>query len=518
MAGRILETKQVRTIVHVRDRDVNVSIVVEVGEGRAATGLRHGDRVSQAFTDIGETAGAEIAIDDLALLVTRFGLELNHFRINVAVGQKQIQPAVVVEVDPARAPSQPPRVDADSSRKRPILAVPVARVGVERRRVAGEIRFEHVHRPVAIVVADGDAHAGLRLPVLTVRAAARHADVGERAVAIVAVQCARVRIVRDIEVDPAVVVEVERAHAQAVCALRARDPRLLGHIVERAVAGIVVQHVFATGQPRRAARHLDPFVATQPRVRRGRGGQIEIDVVGDEEVEPAVAIVIEERAAGAPACARAGKTRAAGHFFERPVCSVAIQPVLSPVADEQIVVPVGVVVADARPLSPSACRKSRLRRHVFERAVALVPVQLIHGRGVRWKSFEGRAVHEKQVEPAVLVVIDGRDAGAGGLEQVFVGRGTAEHRRAVEARGAGDVAERKTEPGRLLHGHGTPADGAKQQDRRREPRPQAAGKRPDHRSWHGFRRLQVRAPGAAQSGTRCRDSASAPLRRSASAS
>ncbi len=131
----------------------------------------------------------------------------------------------MIDVEEADAPPEPSGVDADAARKRPILAEPVAGVGVQRRRVAREVGLEDVGRAVAIVVADGEAHAGLRFPVLAVGAARTNRDVLERAVVAVAIQRARVRVVGDVDIRPPIVVEVERADAEAVGARRARDAR-----------------------------------------------------------------------------------------------------------------------------------------------------------------------------------------------------------------------------------------------------------------------------------------------------
>jgi len=104
MAGRVLQAEQVRPVVDVRDRDIHVSVVVEVRERRAAARLRRGDRFSETLADIREAAVAEITVDDLPLLVTRFGVELDNLRIHVTVGEKQVQPAVVVENRSSRCP------------------------------------------------------------------------------------------------------------------------------------------------------------------------------------------------------------------------------------------------------------------------------------------------------------------------------------------------------------------------------------------------------------------------------
>ena len=269
---------------------------------RPAAGVEAGG--PRRSRDVHEPAGAEIAIHDLALLVGRFRLQLVHLGIDVAVGEEDVEPAVVVEVDEPGAPAEPSRVEAEAAGERPVLAEAVTEVGVQRRRVAGEVRLDDVEGAVAIVVADADAHAGLRLAVLAVGAAGADADVRERAVVVVAIERARVRIVRHVDVGPAIVVEVERADAEAVGAAGLEDAGALRDVLEGAVALVAVEHVGAAGQPGRTARDRDALVAAEARIGRGRLGEIEVDVVGDEQIEPSVAVVVEEGGARCPSACR----------------------------------------------------------------------------------------------------------------------------------------------------------------------------------------------------------------------
>src|SRR5206468_12409292 len=130
---------------------------------------------------------------------------------------------------------------------------------------------------------------------------------------------------------------------------------------------------------------------------------------------------------------------------EGSVAAIVVETILAEVADQEIVVAVAVVVADACALSPAARAEPGPGRHVLERSVAFVAIETIGWRLVRWKSFERRAVDEEQIEPSVVVVIDERDAGPRRLEQVLVSRRSAEHGDVVEAGFAGDVDEREPE-------------------------------------------------------------------------
>ena len=188
-------------------------------------GLRCRRRRAELLADVGESPVAQVAIDDLALFVTGLGLEPADLGVDVAVDEKQIEPAVAVEIEKTDTPAEPACIETETGGKGPVFAQALAGVRVERRGVAGEVRLEDVHRPVAVVVSDREPHPGLRLPVLTVGASGARGDVGERAVPVVAIERARVRVVGDVDVHPPVIVEVERCHAETVGAAGARDAR-----------------------------------------------------------------------------------------------------------------------------------------------------------------------------------------------------------------------------------------------------------------------------------------------------
>ena len=107
---------------------------------------------------------------------------------------------------------------------------------------------------VAVEVGAIDAHAGLRLAVRIESDAGRVGDVGERAVAVVAIEKIPHRVVRDVDVGVAVAIEVAERHAEAL-ARGIGDAGLLRDIGERAVAVVVKQPVGRAVELRRMAVH-----------------------------------------------------------------------------------------------------------------------------------------------------------------------------------------------------------------------------------------------------------------------
>ena len=106
-------------------------------------------------------------------------------------------------------------------------------------------------------------------------------------------------VVGDVEIEPAVAVVVAGRDAEAG-AVGLADAGRLGHVGEPAVALVAVQPIGHRTVGARAA-----VVARADRVvAQLVGGDREVDVVGDEEIELAVAVVVDEGGAGAPAARR----------------------------------------------------------------------------------------------------------------------------------------------------------------------------------------------------------------------
>src|SRR5207302_5948548 len=96
--------------------------------------------------------------------------------------------------------------------------------------------------------------------------------------------------------------EIRGQYAESIKPSSLLDPGTLRYIRESAIAIVVVQNVGITCQPRRSAGDHDSLVEARSRFRDRGGSQIETDVVGDEQVEMAVAVIVQKCATGSPAC------------------------------------------------------------------------------------------------------------------------------------------------------------------------------------------------------------------------
>ena len=457
--SRVVDQKRRRS-VHVADDCGHAAIIPQIADRQTARRTYGRDRGPRGRGNIREGSVAIVVIQNPGLLEIAAEMLAIYFRVDVAVDEEQIRPAVVVEIEKRDAPAEVLRVEPESRGKGFIVEGAVAIVVVERGGIVGEIGFEQIEFAVTVVVGNGRAHAGLLAPVVVESGAGDDGNVAERAVVIVVVKNAGRAVARDINVRPAVVVVIKSGNAERVVPVGLIDAGFGGDIFESAVAKIVIKDIFRPRQATRAAHHRHAFPhAGGPLAGSGRGGQIEIDVVGDEQIELAVAVVVDKSAPGAPGFSVAGNFGFLADVGEGAVSVVVVEDVFAVVGDVKIFPAVVVVVADAYALAPPGVSQAGFCRDVGESAVMVVAIKVARW-GFPWREgIKRRAVHHKNVGPAVVVIVKDGDAGAGGFDNVLFRVFPAENDGRGQAGFLGDVRKMRDRLGRRVLGMLT--DGAR---------------------------------------------------------
>ena len=184
-----------------------------------------------------------------------------------------------------------------------------------------------------------------------------------------------------------------------------RDASFVRHVLERAIALVAIERVAGAGQPARAALNGDAVELAELALAELRQRlEPHVDVVGDEQVEPAVAVVVGERRAGRPS--RIADAGLLGHVRERPVTVVAIQLVRAVAGDVEVVPAVVVEVGGDGTHAPPRVAHAGLVGDVDERAVTLIPPQLAARAPGIARRRDGRRVDEVDVEQAILVEVE----------------------------------------------------------------------------------------------------------------
>ncbi len=171
---------------------------------------------------------------------------------------------------------------------------------------------------------------------------------------VVAIEDGWCGVAGDVDIGPAVVVVVERGDGEAVVTVGVLEAAGFADVFEFAAAEVVIKDIGCAGQAARTAHDGDALPhAAEASAGLGSCCQIEVDVVGDDEIEFAVAVVVDESAAGAPLLTGAGDSGLFGYLFEGAVALVVEEAVLAVAGDVEIVEAVVVVVADAGSLAPA---------------------------------------------------------------------------------------------------------------------------------------------------------------------
>jgi hypothetical protein len=168
--------------------------------------------------------------------------------------------------------------------------------------------------------------------------------------------------------------------------------------------------------------------------------RVRVNITRDEQIEPAVSVVIAEGGARRPsACLDA---HALGDVGERTVVIVAVEPVLAIVRDVQIRPPVVVVVAGGNSEAPAFVGHTGAFGDVRELEIAIVAKErgARSGLGSPYRTRR-RTVDQVDVEPSIIVDIDQGDAAGRRLEDARLFRGTRSMTERFEARTARAVLE-----------------------------------------------------------------------------
>ena len=176
-------------------------------------------------------------------------------------------------------------------------------------------------------------------------------------------------------------------------------------------------------QPARAAHDLKPTKLARGERHDGRTWNWRvIDVVmhvsRNKKIQAAVAVEVAKRRSRRPVAER--HPCFLGNIGEGAIMIVAIQPVLAKIRYVEIGPSIIVVISYGNAETPSIVGYSCLLGDVSECAVVIVMKQ----RSVRRRGFAGqcivsRSIHQINVEPAVVVVVEKGDTGADGLENEF---------------------------------------------------------------------------------------------------
>src|SRR6266851_1471246 len=153
--ARVVDQKRRRS-VHVADDCGHAAIIPQIADRQTARRTCCRDRGTRGRGNIREGSVAIVVIENPGLLEVAAEMLAIHFGVDVAVGEEQIGPAVVVEIEKRNAPAEVLRVEPESRGKGFVVEGAVAIVVVKNAggAVAGDI---NVRPAVVVVIKSGNA-------------------------------------------------------------------------------------------------------------------------------------------------------------------------------------------------------------------------------------------------------------------------------------------------------------------------------------------------------------------------
>ncbi len=443
--------QQLRRTGVVGDEHVFVAVVVDVAKRRAASHLRLQEDRTRLRGDVLEAAVAQVAEQQLALVHRKRVRRRAFSRLDAAVDREQVEPPVVVEIEPAGA--EPGVLEArgsQSGRGASILEERLAIVHVKVAALAVQLRHEEVLVAVVVEIAGIDPHARFGMTLTGDRDASGECLISKRPVAQVDPEQVLAAVVGDVDIGPSIVVEVAGHDPEAAAEAVARQ-RAAGHVGKRPVTAVPIETI---GRGRVDLRRAIASHAGEVRAGAIRRDAV-LNVVGDVEVEPPVAVVVHEGSGhrepvvGGPALVR--------DVGERAVVIVAVQLIRAEVREVEIdpAVVVDVAGGDSHPVPVRAdatlygdVNESHGSRPVGADAQVVAEqasarVRRCWHAGIARRRSEQLTLDEEHIEIAVVVEVEQSGARGHDLREI------------VPARHAVDVNEAKPaflraidEPGR----------------------------------------------------------------------
>src|SRR5438552_9763492 len=191
------------------------------------------------------------------------------------------------------------------------------------------------------------------------------------------------------QIQPAIVVYIDKYRGKTVVAFRIRYASFLADVRKSAIAVIVKQMVALAGHAPRSAHHsYSPELTEAGRKPGGRSRQpigIELHISGDEQVQKTIVVIITPGRSCRPTAKR--DARLLRHVGEGSVVIVVIKTVLAVIGDINVWPTIVVVIADGYAEAPALVGHPRFFRDVGKSSVVVVVKK--HGARRRLFSFQG---------------------------------------------------------------------------------------------------------------------------------
>src|SRR5438445_319951 len=154
-----------------------------------------------------------------------------------------------------------------------------------------------------------------------------------------------------------------------------------------------------------------------------------------------VPVVIQE-------CAARAVTRfgffQAGLLRDVSKCAVAIvmvKDILPVICQEQVIAAIVVVITHTNAIAPAGLQDPGLGSRVGECPVSVIVIEMARGGLAGGETFQARAAGDKNIQPAIVVVVKERNAGTVGFHDISLLIFVSINRRSSQAGARSNVGE-----------------------------------------------------------------------------
>src|SRR5258708_106822 len=181
----------------------------------------------------------------------------------------------------------------------------------------------------------------------------------------------------------------------------------------------MIKRIAGTLQSSGATLHRYPFeLAGAPFTKLRQIIHVEIHIIGHEEIELAIVVIIDEGRAGRPT--RIADARFLSNVGEGAVAVVSEQMVWPQAGHIDVVKAIVIVVTNGDPHSPADVGETGLVCNISKSPVAVVVIESAAGLATRLHQVHRQRVNKKDIEVAVVVIIKERHTATHGFDDVLL--------------------------------------------------------------------------------------------------
>ena len=297
-------------------------------------------------------------------------------RIQVTVGHKKIQIAVVVIVQKTRAPAK--RAVGRLHKTAPlthIFEIGPLNIFIQRAVVKCEIGDKKIRISVVVIISRTHPHPGLRFPGSGKGKSCPEGHVRKCPVPVVAVIKIGIRIVGHIKIGPAVAIGIGCTDSVAVGKGGVCQSGLFGDVCERAIPIVAIKNIRCPIHPHRTRRDLHCPPPEQALLCISNILHRTCHIIRHIEIYVSIGIKIQKRGIARPGIAL--YPCILRHLSKRPIPVVAIKQIGAKISDIKIWSSVVIIIRNANPAAPAPVSNSAQLGHILKRPVSPVAIKCI---------------------------------------------------------------------------------------------------------------------------------------------